>query len=329
MRNGNFFIAIIIISFCLLILPLVHGIGQSLQKKENESVTDPLSSANWIPIEFKEKHYDEWLVVKLALDIQLEGDGCVDCSRIDKLVLDYIAKKGIILPTDSLKRIQEIESICQSKFDVGGYDTSNMGNQIADGMMLVFDFYVSWLYEQEAVRALDRNHLIDLDKELYLYGKLNDALFDVCDSVAQCLDGSQAWMGWHQIKELYTCFETDTYKTILGDCYNKVKEIDSLLDVFDAACEQLEAEDAAGIVERFKMSFHDWYDYRKSVASGMQDGSFKRAYESITNHYGRTHLIHLKNKFNDIGPMSDYVSEHCLQYDCTDGELIGFDFNLD
>lgn len=325
MKNGNILVAIIFISF----FPFVHTSRQSDQKEVHEAVPDSLDSPNWIPIEFKEKHYDEWLVVKKSLDLQLEGDGCIDCSRVDKLVQEYIAKKDIILSAEGLKRVQEIESICKSRFDIGGYDTSNMDNQIADGMRLVFGFYVSWLYEQEAVRVLERTHLIDLDKELYLYGKLNDAVFDVCDSVAQRLAGSQAWMGWHQIKELCTCFETDTYKTILGDCYNQVKGIDSLLDVFDAACEQLEAEDAAGIVERFKMSFHDWYDYRKSFASCMQDSSFKRAYESITNHYARTHLIHLKNKFNDIGPMSDYVSEHCLQYDCTDGELIGFDFNLD
>lgn len=93
---------------------------------------------DWTPEEFKNEHHDEWVVVKQSINIQ-QREGKIGFNKIDSLVKEYIQTKKIKLPKDKYLQIKKIEDICVTKFDISGYDDSNMGMHIAE---LVLDCIV-------------------------------------------------------------------------------------------------------------------------------------------------------------------------------------------
>ena len=335
--------------YFLLLLPLMFGCSSNSGTKpvsEKDSATmqtdkDSLSTfastddCDWTPEEFKKEHHDEWAAVKPSINI-LQRKGDTDFAKIDLLVKDYIAKKKISLPSEAGKQIKYIDQICRTKFDIGGYDDSNMGKHIADATRRLFAMYINWLYEKEATKVLSHNRLVDIERELELYENLNNAMFDVCDSVAFCMGGSGGWVGAAQVHDLSVDFQKCMYQAIIGTTLEQKKELDVPLDLFDKECKALndnyepfedeQPKDISQIANRFKRAFHIWYAYRKSIVSGLKDKKFKKAYESITYSFARIHFLHLKNRFSDIGLMSNDMVEHCLEVDCTNKELLDFNY---
>lgn len=300
-----------------------------------DSISLASEDIDWTLDEFKKHHYDEWVVVKQTIDLQQKkGDSAF--PDIDKLVREYIVQKKVRLPSDRCKQIKKIDEICKSKFDLSQYDYSNMGMHIADGTSRTFDMYIDWLYRQEAARLPGDEWCIDIDKELELFGKLNDALYDICDSIAFCMAGSGAWAAWSNIHSLSIDFCTYTYQAVLGVKPDTGRELDVPLDMFDDECAALvknykpyeddQPIDATPIVSRYQATFHRWHAYRKSVAAGLKDRRLKKYYESITYSYARTHLLHLKNRYNDIGMTSSSMAEVCLDYNCSNKELLEYSF---
>lgn len=306
----------------------------SMEKPESDQ-NDSFDDYDWTPEKFKTDHPDEWAVVRPAINEQQKESG-IDFSQIDILVKGYISKKGISLPADIAGQIKGIEEICISRFDISGYDDTNMGMHIADGTRRLFDMYINWLYEQEAGKINLDKKLIDMEKELSLFQVLNDALYDVCDSVAFCMEGSGGWIAASLIHGLSIDFDKYMNQAIIGITIEKEMGMDVPLDAFDQECQALidnyhpyedgQTRDATQIVNRFNHAFHDWYSYRKAIASELEDLQFKKAYESITYSYARTHFLHLKNRYNDIGMMGGDMIELCLDSDCTNEELLEFNY---
>lgn len=312
-------------------------IPDSLKVVETDSATTTSEDGGWAPDQFRAEHYDEWVVVNQAIEIQQNSNGDIDFSKIDKLVREYVKKKNIRLPLDKCKRIGRIKEICNSEFDISGYDLSNMGEHIADGTRRLFNMYVNWLYLDEAKKVLRNKRInINIDKELKLYGKLNDGMSDVCDSIAYCMAGSGSWMAWSKIQDISDNFFQDMYKAILGAKDEPRKGIDVPLDKFDWECKTLiqtynryeedQPKDPAPTVKRFQKAFHEWYAYRKSVASKLRNGNLKKAYQAITYSNARIYFLHLKNRFNDIGMMSSFIEEVCLDENCTNQELLEYNY---
>lgn len=317
-----------------------EGTADSLATKESDSVfvVDDNSSGesvDWAPEEFKKEHPDEWAVVNRALQLmQREGD--FNYAELDKLVREYIAKKRISLPDDTCRQIEKISELCKEEFNIWDYDYSNMGMHIADSSGDLFDEYIGWLYQQEATKVLKQNKLVDMDKELELYDALNKSYYNICDSIAGSMDGSAGWMSRSQIYDLSTSFSTFMYQAIAGVKPKTEKELDVPLQMFDAECkavivnyepfiEEMPA-DASPYVNRFKNAFHTWYAYRKQVAQGLKDARFKKAYESITYSQARKYFISLKNRFKDVGLMSDEMVERCLHGGSTNKEILEFNY---
>ena len=308
--------------------------------EEDSSLVSESDAYDWTPEEFKKEHHDEWVVVKHSIDIQ-QREGDTDFSQIDKLVKDYIVAQKIDQPKDKTLQIKKISEICASKFDIDGYDGSNMGEHIADGTRRLFDMYVNWLYEQEAKKVLEKTKIVDIKKELELYKNLYDATYNLCDSVEGCMGGSGGWVAFSQLHDLTICYEKLMYQVIIGSPIKTGKELDVPLEVFDKECTALIAnyepyeddpyedeqpKEVAPIVNKYNQAYHSWYEYRKSVASKMSNKKFKEAYNSITYSYPRIYLLHLKNRFSDIGLMSNDMFEVCLDEDCSNKELLEFNY---
>lgn len=306
----------------------------SIEKSDSDQSAS-MDDYDWTPEEFKTEHPDEWTVVKPAINVQ-QRDGDIDFNEIDILIKDYLVKKKITLPVDKSSQIKTIEKICISQFDISGYDESNMGMHIADGTRRLFEMYINWLYEKEATRTNNDKMLVDLEMEHIKFKCLNDALYDVCDSVASCMSGSGGWVASSQIHDLSIGFCKYMNQAILGETIEKKREMDVPLNLFDEECKALidnykpyedyQPQDPSLIVNRYKIAFHDWYTYRKVVASKFKDSTFKKAYESITYRYARTHFLHLKNRYSDIGLMSNDMVESCLDDDCSNNELLKFNY---
>ena len=334
-----------------VLLPLMFMFGCSTNsgtKSENDSDSvavqmekDSLSAESaaddidWAPEEFKAEHPDEWAVVNSAINIQ-QMDGNADFGKIDILVKDYLKKKKISLPTDIVKQIEFIEEVCRTKFDISSYDLSNMGMHVADGTRRLFDSYIDWLYESEAKKVLVRDKFVNIDRELKMYENLNDAIFAVCDSVTFSIAGSGGWIAGAQIHDISIDFHRCLCQAVIGATFEKKCELDVPLDLFDKECEALndsydpydddQPKDVSHIVNRFKNAFHSWYAYRKSVAASLKDAKFKKAYESITYGFARLHFLHLKNRYSDIGMMDGSMEDLCLKEDCSNKELLDFNY---
>ena len=312
-----------------------HATNIEEDSTSTASYEEDIDEYDRVPGEFKAEYPDEWAVVNASVNIQQKGDD-IDFGKIDLLVKDYLAKKKIPLPRDVNRRIKCIEDVCKTKFSIEGYDDSNMGLIFANGTSFLFDMYINWLYEKEAKKVLSRNRLVNIEREQKLYKNLNDAMYDVCDSVAFCMGGSCYWYGATQVQHISIDFHKSMYQAIIGASLELERELDVPLNLFDKECKALNdnykpfdddlPKDVSQIVNRFKNAFHSWYAYRKSVAANLRDKKFKKAYESITYSYARIHFLHLKNRFSDIGLMSDDMVELCLKDDCTNQELLDFNY---
>lgn len=287
----------------------------------------------WAPAEFKNARPMEWDVVNKCINIQ-QKEVATDFTAIDKLVQGYVNLMEIALPTDASMRIKCIEEVCETKFDISGYDDSNWGMHIAAGTCNLFKRYINWLYENEAMKVLAVNKIVDTEREEKLFGALNDAMAVVCDSLAFCMEGSGGWCGWIQIDDIDIDFNKCMYQAIMGVETEKMPEMDVPLELFDAECDLWNKNyascyedrpiDVSEKIDRFKNAYHAWYEYRKDVANSLKDSDFKKIYESITYSFARLHFVHLKNRFNDIGMGWD---EECLSDDCTDQELLEYKDN--
>ena len=301
---------------------------------QNSEAAEGWESA--IPESFREEHYEEWKVVYLVDSIfELSGEE-VDYAKVDSIVTGYIESEGIGMPSDRCARIRKIDELCKENFDISEYDYSNFGMMVAERTSWQFESYEVWLYGQEARKVLRKTKLVDIEKEMRLYGELNYALFDVCDSVAHAIEGSGSWIAVTGILCMPGIFERSMYRAILGLNPETGNELDVPLDLFDRECRMLvenykpgygkEPIDADRVVEKYRKAFHTWYAYRKSVASRLTDAKFKRAYESITYSEARAQLIDLKNRYNNYGVTSDVMLEMCLDKDCSDQELLNFNY---
>lgn len=331
----------------LLFLPLMFGCSSnsgSESESENDSAAaqvdtlsadSPMDDYDWTPKDFQTEHPDEWVVVTSAINIQ-QRKGKINFGEIDSLVKDYLGNKKISLPSEVDKRIELIADVCKTRFDISGYDESNMGMCMASTAQRLFESYITWLYEKEATKVLRHNRVVDMEREMKLYERLNDAMYDVCDSVASCMGGSGGWVGSAQIDDLSIDFRKSMCQAIIGAKLEEKKELDVPLDLFDKECKALndnyepfeedQPKDVSRIVKRFKDAFHAWYAYRKSTAARIKNKGIKKAYESVTYSFARIHFLHLKNRFSDIGLMSNSMYEFCLNENCTNNELLEFNY---
>lgn len=335
--------------FVLLLLPLMFGCSShsgsysecvddsTATQTDSLSADSPVDDIDWIPEEFKAEHPDEWAVVKPAINIQQRA-GETDFGKIDVLVRNYLDKKKISLPADADKRIRRIAEICRANFNIEGYDQSNVGLLVANDTWQLFEAYVNWLYEKEATKVLSRDRFVDIEREMELYKSLNDAMYDVCDTVTFAMGGSGGWVGSAQVRDLLLGFRRSMFQAIIGSTLEPARELDVPVDMFDKECKALidiyepfkddQPEDVSPIVNRFRNAFHAWYAYRKSTAAGLKDKEFRKAYESITYSFARTYFFHLKNRFSDIGLMSNTMVELCLEEDCSNQELLEFNYEV-
>ncbi|MBQ0016251.1 MAG: hypothetical protein KBT04_04645 [Bacteroidales bacterium] len=318
-----------------------------IQQDDSTEICDTSASigyneTEWAPKEFKMRHCEEWLVVNKAINLeQRNAPKPVDFAKIDTLVKDYITLKKISLPTDICQQIKVIEEICKTKFDFSDYDYSNFGMRIAEGTKHLFEGYIHWLYEKEANRVLEEAKWIDLDKELSLYQAMNTTLYNVCDSVAQCMDGSGGWIANSEISEPFSKFKTAMFIAILGSKPELTEGMDVPLSLFDKECKKLtdfydsyhkrygcmmQVKNPHLVVNRYKNAFHTWYAYRKATASKIKDAKLKEVYESITYSHARMHLLRLKNRYSDFGMVSSSMMELCLTDSCSNEELLNFDY---
>ena len=305
---------------------------------EEEEESEEGKGHRWAPLEFKQKHPDEWVVVEQSINIQQQD---LDYSKIDTLVKAYISKKNIELPSDKSLKIKKIEEICQKRFDISDYDNTNWGMHIASGTKRLFESYINWLYQQEAEKILSKNKFVDIKKDFELYQNLNNAMFAICDSVEGCMEGSGGWSGAEQIDNLLIDYKKLMLQAIVDKKYygasiemnTEFIEVNDVLALFDKECSAYIANfkpfgetpsGALPLANRFRKAYHSWYTYRKSESSKLEDEVFKKVYNSITLRHARFYLIHLKNRFRDIGMLSE--DNILLKYDCTNKELIEFNF---
>lgn len=295
---------------------------------------------DWTPEEFKKQHYEEWLVVKPAINIQQKQDVAIDFAAIDTLIREYINRNSIKLADNKFEEIVQIEQICKTKFNIQDYDDSNMGMFIADGTRRLFDMYVNWLYQQEAEAYINIAPCIDFDKEFELYTQLNDAVYDICDSVCFKMGGSGAWITSSGIHDIEIDYHRSIYLSVIGAKLPERKTLDVPLELFDKECKMLAdgyvpldedvmpAIDPYSLVNRYRSAFYEWYNYRQAQANTISDAKIKADYEVVTYSFARKHFLHLKNRFNDIGMMNDEMLEICLNDSCSNQELLEFNYEV-
>ncbi|WP_407404914.1 hypothetical protein [Sodaliphilus sp.] len=291
----------------------------------------------WLPEQFKKEHPQEWDVVNMCMQEQ-QKEGDVDFSVIDKHVSKYLTDTGIKLSKDRVKAIEQVEKVCNEKFDFSKYQSDdNMSMLVSSGTKSLFADYVTWLYEQEARRMFAKNKSINIDKELKMYRALSKALYDMCDQVVLCTEGSGGWVVSEQLGEEDKAFERGLFTAILGGKFEERPGIDAALGIFDRELKDVvedynqinesRSKNNASIANKYRTAFHQWVSYRRSIPVKLADKALKQKYMSLTHSVIRTHLIHLKNHYNDLGLTSPSLADICLNDDCTNDELLQFDWN--
>lgn len=308
----------------------------SIQTENDTLVVNDRNDHDWAPEEFKKEHYDEWLVVKPAINIQ-QQKGEINFSQIHKLVEGYINKKKISLPKDKYQRILKIEEICRSRFDISGYDDSNMGMHIADGTAELFEEYVNWLLLQEANKA--KRIGINLTKEEEVLQPLMDAFYMCCDSIGYAFGGSGGWMGSTEVYRIQISFRRSMYEAII--CPKTSKELPYLLTPkhFEEECklrianykkdwdEATEPEMVKTYLDNYALAIKNWLLFRSMVEAKLTDNNLKNRYSYITRKFAREQYIHLKNEFGDIGICSASMYDECyLHLDCTDEAMLSYNY---
>lgn len=304
-----------------------------------DDVTPVISTEkyDWTPEGFKTEHYDEWVVVHQAIDVQQEGGGKTDFSKIDSLVNEYIRKKNIEIPSDRYSRIMAIEKICVTKFDISGYDYSNFGMNIADGTAILFEEYVSWLLASEAKKLND--NVIDFQEEDRLTNELMDAFTMCCDSIGSSFEGSGGWEGYSYVYRMENNFKRSNYNAVFRPRTHKTQPFLLSAKHFKDECETrianykpvLETSTSPEAVKRLYANYYNaikqWLIYRDSVEKEIADPKLKAEYSYLTRSFAREHYIHLKNCFWDIRRCEFSFCENViLKMDCSDREMLDFSF---
>lgn len=306
---------------------------------DNSSVTD-MDDYDWTPEEFKNEHPDEWVVVKQSIDIQQREDE-IDFNEIDSLVKEYVNTKKIILPTDKYLQIKKIEDICVAKFDISGYDDSNMGMHIADGTARLFEEYVNWLLAQEAKNV--KKTSIDFQEEEKMLDSVMGAFTSCCDTIGYAFQGSGGWMGYAQVDRIEKNFKKSMYEAVLKPKSHKAqplllnpihfkKECEARIinfkqDAWDDLEEAPSSETVKHLINGYYLAMKQWLEYRKSVESQITNPVLKADYAYITRSFAKEQFVHLKNVFGDIGICSTTMYEDCyLHLDCSDNEMLNYSY---
>jgi len=315
---------------------------------DNDSITihideDSLSSMSsmddydWTPEEFKIEHPDEWAVVKPAINVQ-QRDGDIDFTKIDTLVQSYIKQKSIVLPKEAYLRIQKIEEICQSKFDISGYDESNMGMNIADGTARLFEDYVNWLLSSEAKKTCIP--CINLKEEEDMVKIAMDAFISCCDTIGYAFQGSGGWHGYSEISRIEKNFKKSMYIAVLKPQIHRSLPFLLTPKHFKAECnlravnykpdeweESPTPQKVKSLLTHFYLATNQWLEYRHGTELQITDSILKSEYSFITRTFAKELYIHLKNKFEDIGLCSASMYDECyLHLDCTDEEMLSYNY---
>lgn len=295
---------------------------------------------DWTPEEFKNEHHAEWVVVKQSIDIQQREDE-IDFNEIDSLVKEYINTKKINLPKDKYHQIKKIEDICVTKFDISGYDDSNMGMHIADGTARLFEEYVNWLLAQEAMKVKTTG--IDFQKEEKMLESVMAAFASCCDTISFAFQGSGGWMGYAEVYRIEKNFKKSMYEAVLNPQSHKDQPFLLTPKHFKKECEARiinfkqgdwdDLEDAPStktvkqLIDGYYFAMKQWLEYRGSVERQISNPKMKADYAYITRSFAREQYIHLKNVFGDIGICSTTMYEDCyLHLDCSDNEMLSYSY---
>ena len=295
---------------------------------------------DWTPEEFKNEHHDEWVVVKQAIDVQQREEE-IDFNEIDSLVQEYVNIKKIKLPTDKYLQIKKIEDICVAKFDISGYDDSNMGMHIADGTARLFEEYVNWLLAQEAKKV--NNTGIDFQEEENMLDGVMGAFASCCDTIAYAFQGSGGWMGRAEVYRIEKNFKKSMYIAVLKPQTHKVQPLLLTPAHFKKECEariinfkqddwdDLEEAPSPKTVKRLIDGYYhavkQWLEFREKVERKISNPLLKADYAYITRSFAREQYIHLKNVFGDIGICSASMYDECyLHLGCTDKEMLNYSY---
>lgn len=277
---------------------------------DTTSVAEEEDGYDWTPEKFREQHHDEWVVVKQAIDIQQTGKE-VDYGKIDKLVRDYVRLKNIQLPADRYKQILKIEEICKQRFDISGYDDSNMGMHVADGTERLFEGYVNWLLEAAARKV--KGSGINFAKEEEMVEDLMDVFYDCCDSIGRAFDGSGGWMGVAQVVRIKENFMKSMYAAVLAPSDHGTPPALVAPKQFEDVCEEqirnYKAEDewmsspqtVKRLLEQYAAAMSAWLEYRQQAVQHITSPKLKAEYNHLTHTFAKEHFTHLQNEFHDIG----------------------------
>lgn len=338
MNKTHFFLIALILVFSVA----CTGKPKDTQEQENSQneVTNDSSAIteeepyDWTPVEFKQEHYDEWVVVKQSIDIQ-QSDGDIAFSTIDSLVREYIQKKNIVLPKDTYSKIMEIDKICDSNFDISGYDDSNFGTHIADGTARLFDMYINWLLENAARKVCK---YVNFEQEEQILQPVMDAFYACGDSIGFTFEGSGGWHGiadvhrmemayWKAMYEMFLTKSTHTTLPLMLTAEHFKKECDIRCANYKQDYEEFTTpQKVKSLLHNYSLAVENWLNYRNSVEKQISQPALRRKYSYNTRYFARVLYIHLKNKFADIGMISSYMDQRMLHLDCTDQEMLQYSY---
>lgn len=292
------------------------------------------------PSEFRVKHPDEWLVIEMhnKLEYDRYSKEIYDSTyyaELDKLVKAYICKKNIEISSNKCRRLKQIEKICKRKFDISKYCYTTFHINYSIGLRGDFETYINWLYLQEANSLPNEKRFVDFKTEVEMFKNLNDAAYDMCDKIHLNSDG----LTRGDFSDIQAKFERSLFKSTIGYSIEEQYAPEDIFLILLYECNLLIEEydpnnyigddvlqDATPVVTEFRLAYNKWYKYRQSVASSITDYKIWTAYESLTCKYARIHLIHLKNRYNDIGMTSGSIEKICLKYDCSNEELVRYNY---
>ena len=214
-------------------------------------------------------------------------------------------------------------------------DGANMDMMFANSQSRCWTKYMLWkkqvLFDKQ-LKSLHVNYKLE-DKNLQ---DLCIALHNCYDSISHSFEGSGSWAGYSQLDGERMCFMDDLLKICLSDTVIIANEmplslIDDELQLVIKYHEpdtirNKEDYEIASLVNRYKVALHRWYKYRCQVAQTIQNPTLRFNYIASTNTYLRQQLIHIKNRFNDVGFMSGEFWANLLHNDCTYQELINYSY---
>lgn len=303
----------------------------------DSSSVSGMEEHDWLPEEYKNEHHDEWVVVKQCIDIQ-QGESGIDFNEIDRLVKEFIHTQKINLPTDKYLQIRKIEDICVTKFDISGYDDSNMGMYIADGTSRLFEEYVNWLLAQETKKI--KNTGIDIQEEYKMLEIVMNAFISCCDTIGGAFEGSGGWNGYSQVEQIGKDFKKATCVAILNPQSHNVQPLLLTPKHFKDECEARiknykqkggeetpSSKTVKSLIDKYYLAMKQWLEYRDRVEKQISNPELKAEYAYITRSFAREQYIHLKNVFGDMGMCSASMYDECyLHLDCSDNEMLHYSY---